>query len=421
MDDSQFDKSLREKLGSYEPPGFDPAALASLHHQMAAITVTPWYATYRTELIMGGTVLLSALLIIWSQWMFTQNSTADLEAEILALKTKNENADQLRQELNHLKALKPDTIRIIEFQEQPSTVYLSLLRKIDRLESELRTMFEDTSRKNELLLAQANEKPNDAQFIISEPSLSYYPLANRIIPREKEKESKRAIANELPLILESPEKKLSVKTIKELQKHYQKGIGIRLGPSLLVSRGSFDPGDNRYNFGGGVLADFIVSPSLSVEAGIHHTQRHNRISNADILESGFPGADPSLGELKNIDIDSWVFETPLNIKYRYPVSMQSNWIIGGGYTAMIYTKQILEYDYQFGANQSASINSSLLDKNVKIYPGTLNVSLGFSSELKNKKIIETSLYYQHGLGKVGLEQTTPTFIGIRGAYWFTLK
>ncbi|MFZ1808526.1 MAG: hypothetical protein WAU36_14940, partial [Cyclobacteriaceae bacterium] len=125
--------------------------------------------------------------------------------------------------------------------------------------------------------------------------------------------------------------------------------------------------------------------------------------------------------LKSIDIDSWVFETPFNIKYRYPVSMKSNWIFGGGYTAMLYSKQILEYDYQFDNNQSASLNSSILEKGLKVYPGTLNLSLGFSSELKNKKSIETSIYYQHGLGKVGIEQTIPTFIGLRGAYWFTLK
>ncbi|MEQ9413894.1 MAG: hypothetical protein RIF39_08685, partial [Cyclobacteriaceae bacterium] len=62
-----------------------------------------------------------------------------------------------------------------------------------------------------------------------------------------------------------------------------------------------------------------------------------------------------------------------------------------------------------------------LDRQLKTYPGTLNLSLGFSSQLKNSKIIETSLYYQHGLGKVGLEQTKPELLGIRGTYWFNIK
>jgi len=422
MDDSKFDKSIREKLDGYEAPGFDPAALASLHHQMAAITVTPWYSTYRTELIVSGTVLLSALLIIWSQWMLTNKSTSNLEAELLTLRKQIENTDQLKNELSHLRATTPDTIRIVEYQEQPSTVYLSLLRKIDRLEMELKTLFDETSRNNEMVLSKLNDKTAPPPFVSSTPSPSYFQQANRVSPRLQDKQSRRAIASEFPSILESPERKLSPKVIKDIQKHYYKGIGIKVGPSLLVSHGSFTPGDNRYNFGGGVLADFIVSPTLSLETGVNHTQRHNKISGSDIAQPvTLPGSDPSLGELKSIDIDSWIFETPFNIKYRYPVSMKTNWILGGGYTAMLYSKQILEYDYLFDTNQSASLNSSILNRSLKIYPGTLNLSLGFSSELKNKKSIETSIYYQHGLGKVGIEQTVPTFIGVRGAYWFTLK
>ena len=81
--------------------------------------------------------------------------------------------------------------------------------------------------------------------------------------------------------------------------------------------------------------------------------------------------------------------------------------MGAGYTAMFYTKQILEYDYQFTGSQSASINSSIANHNFKSYPGTVNLSLGYSSELKNKKILESSVYYRYGLGKVGIEQSTP--------------
>jgi len=422
MDDNQFDKEIREKLGEYEAPGFDPAALASLHHQMAAISMTPWYAIYRTELLVGSTVMLSALLIIWSQWMFTNKSTAALEAELLALKGQQENVGQLQQELKNVRAAKPDTVRIIEFQEHPSTLYLSLLRKIDRLETELKTMVEESARQNEILLAQLSEKSGAQDATNNVFTQSYLPLANRISPREKEGISKRAVTDEFPISPESPQRHLSAKTIKDIQKHYQKGIGIRLGPVASLSSGSFDPGDSRVNVGGGILADFIVSPTLSIETGITHSQRHNRIPASDILQpSTFPGADLSLGELKNVDIDSWVFEIPINLKYRYPISLKSNWIAAAGYSSMIYSKQILEYDYQFGSSQSASVNSSIIDKKIKSYPGTLNLSLGFSNELKNKKIIEASIFYRYGLGKVGIEQTVPEFIGIRGAYWFTLK
>ncbi len=422
MDDREFDKGIKEKLGEYEAPGFDPAALASLHHQMAAISITPWYATYRTELLVGSTVLLSALLIIWSQWMFTNKSTAALEAEIFALKSQQENTQQLQRQLEQLRDVKPDTVRIIEYQDQSSTVYLSLLRKIDHLETALKTMVEDNNRQRELFLAQLSEKSAARDATENVFSKSYLPLPNRISPRNKDGISKRAVTDDFPINPDAPQKNLSAKTIKDIQKHYQRGIGLRIGPVMSVSRGSFDPGNSRINVGGGVLADFIVSPSLSIETGITHSQRHNRIPSSDILQvNDFPGADPSLGELKNVDIDSWVFETPINLRYRLPVSLTSNWIVGAGYTPMFYTKQILEYDYQFGSNQSASINSSVIDKTFTSYPGTLNLSLGFSSELKNKKTLEASIFYRYGLGKVGIEQSIPEFIGIRGAYWFTVK
>ncbi len=422
MDDSRFDKGIREKLGEYEAPGFDPAALASLHHQMAAVSLTPWYSTYRTELMVGSAVLLSALLIIWSQWMFTNSGVSTLESEIQALKGQIENMGQLRREIESLRATTPDTIRVVEYQEQTSTVYLSLLRKIDHLETALRTLTEESTRQNEMMLAQLNQQPPAQEVFSSGYSKSFVPMNNRINPRESEIKSQRALSTDFPINPDEPQKDLSIKTIKEIQKHYQKGVGVKVGPALNLSYGSFNPGSDRYNFGGGLLADFIVSPSLSFETGIILSQRHNRISATDLSQpSTFPGSDPSIGALKNVDIDSWVVETPIHIKYRYPVSLKSNWIFGAGYTNMIYTKQLLEYDYQFGSNQAASLNSSIIDKNVKAYPGTLNVSLGFSSELKNKKIVEASIYYRYGLGKVGIEQTVPEFVGVRGAYWFTLK
>ncbi len=421
MDDSKFDKRIKEKLGEYEAPGFDPAALASLHHRMAATSSTPWYSTYRTELVTGGAIALAALLIIWSQWMFTNQSKIELEAKIQDLKGQTEQTSQLKQELEYLRTIKPDTVRIIKYQEQSSTVYLSLLRKIELLETSLKNMVEESKRKNELLLAQINAVPNQDSYIAENP-VSGFSFSKRVNPREKDEKSKRANVMEFPIQPEAPQSNLSAKTIKEIQKHYQRGIGIKLGPALSVSHGYFDPGDNRYNVGGGLLADFIISPSLSIESGVMHSQRHNRISSSDILQvSNFPGSDPSLGELKNVDVDSWVFESPLNLKYRFPVTMKSNWIIGAGYTAMFYTKQIMEFDYQFTGSQSATINSSTANNNFKSYPGTVNLSLGYSSELRNKKILEASVYYRYGLGKVGIEQTIPAFIGVSGSYWFTLK
>jgi len=49
MDDRRFDDIVKGKVENYQPEAFDPAALADLHHRMAAIPVQlPWYSNYRT-------------------------------------------------------------------------------------------------------------------------------------------------------------------------------------------------------------------------------------------------------------------------------------------------------------------------------------------------------------------------------------
>jgi hypothetical protein len=54
-------------------------------------------------------------------------------------------------------------------------------------------------------------------------------------------------------------------------------------------------------------------------------------------------------------------------------------------------------------------------------PGMLNVSLGVSNLLKNKKILETSIFYQYSLGGLGEEKNHVRLLGVRGVYWFTIR
>lgn len=55
-----------------------------------------------------------------------------------------------------------------------------------------------------------------------------------------------------------------------------------------------------------------------------------------------------------------------------------------------------------------------------LYPSRQGYTNGGSNNLYfyQPTIIRVCTY---GLEKVGIEQTTPEFIGVRGAYWFTLK
>jgi len=44
-------------------------------------------------------------------------------------------------------------------------------------------------------------------------------------------------------------------------------VGIKLGPVVELSTGLYSEGSGNLDLGGGIAADLIVSPSLSVETG----------------------------------------------------------------------------------------------------------------------------------------------------------
>ncbi len=197
----------------------------------------------------------------------------------------------------------------------------------------------------------------------------------------------------------------SAKTARELEKHYRKGMGIRLGPTLDLSKGFYDQGTGGIDIAGGLLGDFIVSPSLSVETGAKFIHRYYEISEEELNTNlTLPYVNPDLAPVTQADIDSWMIEVPMNLKYRYPLSLKTYALVGLGYSSVIYTKQVLEYSYNFDAIPSGYITEPHILTDVTRYSGTLNISLGISKRLKNNKILETSLYYQHGLGEMGVEK-----------------
>ena len=430
MDDQRFDDSIKSKVGDYEDPGFDPAALAALHHQMAAVSVVPWYSLYRTELMVGSGIALSTLIILWSQWFMSTSTTETLNEKIIALQTQQAEIDKLQNQISALKSTPPDTIRIIEIREQPSSsYYTSLLYRIKMLESSAnqnntnKGVYNDSKTETKPDEQDSSSKIEFAWSTNTSSDEGGYSFSSRLSPRTKEKESVHAVPGIETKVIQLNAQNLSAKTLRDLEKHYQKGVGIRLGPAVEISKGIYDVGNGALNITGGVLADFILSPSISLETGAKFMKRVYQVTGNDLSKIIPVRVDNNLGTLIDTDVDSWILEIPLSFKYRYPQSIKTHWLGGIGYTSLIYTKQLLEhgYHYQVDGNPDVSIVSSFEDTRLRMYPGTLNFSLGISNQLKNKKILETSIYYQQGLGKAGLERNTANFLGVRGVYWFTLR
>lgn len=419
MDDKQFDDHLKARLGEFEDPHFDPSALAALHRQMTVVSSWPWYVQYRTELLVGSSLAFCTLVILWSLWFMSSNTNHLVNEKIRLLQAQESEMVRLRKEISELKDAR-DTVRIVEMHERQTAGYAALLQRIAFLEA---AAIRGTT---------ADPKSNsftsgvryDSQFVWTANAFSDTSLDAKSFSDRRAEIRQRKGSNEVTTAERSPssQAKLSVKALRDLEEHYQKGIGVRVGPVVEASRGFYHPGSGRLDLGVGAQADFVLSPSLSLETGGKFFHRFYELSDANKLSNeDWPGLDESLGVLKLADVDSWVLEIPVNLKYWYPVSPRRHWLAGVGYSAVLYTTQVLEYEYGMESNPSATVNSTYRDTKATLYPGTLNFSLGLASRLKNKKLLETSLYYQIGTGDMGLENSKPNFLGVRGVYWFTVR
>jgi hypothetical protein len=424
MDDNNFDDIVKRKVGEYEDPVFDSSALSGLHQRMDTLDYAPWHSRYRTELMIGSGIVMSTLIIILSLWLFDTNSSEAIEKSNLLILSQQEQIAKLQEEVKSLKKLPPDTIYITQFKEQTVPVNSVVLRQMKELKLTISQIKKDMEIR--AFTAQPNSIHGDTSSFASSPAVYFDPdqtnlFYSRIIPEEKRQKSLRASPKPSNDLKQSSIP-FSAKMARELEKHYRNGIGIRIGPALELSKGFYSEGAGGIDITGGLLGDFIVSPSFSLETGAKFIHRYYEIPEESLSKNlTLPYVNTDLGALKQADIDSWMIEVPLNLKYRYQLAPKINAIAGLGYSSLIYTKQVLEYSYTLDAVPLGHITEPHNVSDITRYTGALNLSLGISKRLKNNKILETSLFYQQGLGALGVEKMKSNFIGVRGVYWFTIK
>jgi hypothetical protein len=191
-----------------------------------------------------------------------------------------------------------------------------------------------------------------------------------------------------------------------------------------ISTGIYQGGKGNMDMGGGLLAELVLSPSLSLETGIKYMHRSYQLEKEAALENpALPSIDTTLGALNKAEIETYLLELPMNLKFRYPLTSKMHWIISGGYTSILYLSQQFEYSYTYDVNHGQdeinfTINSSERNNDAHFYAGTLNFYTGVSQWIKNSNTLELGLYYQHSLGGLGKENIQPQFLGVRGLYWF---
>ena len=412
MDDNKFDDLIKSKVGNYEDPSFDPSALAALHNRLATESDWPWHVRYRTEIMVGSAAAVIVLFTLWGQWYFT-GQTENMQKELNMWKAQNEKIEGLLAVMKNYKTPAPDTIRMIEIRDRDPFLYAHLVQQIE----DLKTALGDSIR-----VAYNRRNSEQHSLTVTDREL-YAGVFDSPFGRHKFsrfvllKPDSTPIKNEA---LNTSPKKLTAKEIKK-KENYRKGIGFRLGVTGEVSQGLYPAGVGEPFVGYGILGDFILSPSLSFETGLKYAQTFYAVRENEFHKIDLPSVDPTIGNLKKAEIDSWILEIPLNLKYRLPVSMRTSFLTRIGYSPMIYTGQIFEYSYEYDAVNNLVVNDTHKQRGLQFYPGVVNLSIGGSYILKNKKIIEAGIHYQQGLGKMGIEKNRSGYLGIRGVYWIPLR
>jgi hypothetical protein len=344
------------------------------------------------------------------------NRTINLtDQQTKTLNEQNAEIAALKKEVSRLQLSSLDTTVIVKYQQQDRSITWELQKRISFLEESNKELMEIIAKSHAIESRSAREEPMHLT------ASSEFFISPKLIEANDDNEQP-VIPNQT--VSSTPEKSLSTNSIRALEKHYSHGVGIKIGPTADVFFSRYSLGNGQLSVSGGILGDFIVSPALGLETGVKYSERFYAIDDEYTLSgSTLPGVDEQLGNLQSAEIDYRMLEIPLNLKYRHPLSLKDHWIASIGYSCLVYLNEDFEYTYEFDnpSTNPTSIVSNVSTNEAKVYPGTINLSLGMSHVLKNKKIIEGVLFYNHGIGTQGIEKTRAQYFGLRGTYWFTVK
>lgn len=464
MDDNRFDKIIKSKAESYEVPSDDKGSLSDLHHRMALENNPSWLARHRNELITAASVVLIAILLFWWQNNSHHSEISLLNKEINQIKGQNDDISaqniQLTQLLSRLEKNEANTRGVLEELSRENGYDKQLITQLSKdliaLRGQLNTLkaeensrsgpFSDAQwvylgresdlpdeviqklqredglvRKGEYIFLEIDEgKPKlDVPWLIRPLNISNeYRYPEYVFVFDSVNDQRNLIAEQVPTKYQ-----VSLKQYKELEKHYHKGVGFKLGPTVESYLGSYSVDDVTRSWGFGLLGQLVLSPSWAIETGAIFHERKYRAGAEQLIGLNLPPIDENFGELKDIESTSFLFEIPINLRYRVPLNYKTAIVASVGLSALLYTRQQIEYlqlletspDFFVGVETSTDF------KDPDLHFGTANAAIGLQKRLSNGKQLEISAFYKKGISEIGVEQVNADFFGLRGSYWFTFR
>ncbi len=446
MDDNDFDDLLKGKLKDYEDPTYDPSALDGLHERLSSFQPTPWYASnsLRSAFI-SSLFLLTAI----NTYFFIYNSgiqqnTINKQHEI---KLTNSNAlDSLKAVINQLQCTvaeqklensTPATLATPNFrlhllnQNESNPLsgidvgYKVKLGSRENISSEVYNKLKEedllTEEHGEVFLLLPKKTNATAQppfhthlsgLLVAAPQ----PLQLQLIALSSTQSENKKLIHPIP------EGKTSLAARNALERHYFNRLGLRVAPHLDLVKGIFSQGSGAITPRVGLTADWLVAPRFSIESSLDYTTTENQLTKNEIPE--YAQYNPQLGICEKAIYSNRLVSVPLNVKYRQWISDRSQLILRAGYTPYFLLAKQFQYNYVrpdingLTDDRTTTLNSY---RDFKFYGSTMSTSVGLMVKRdKYKGLWEASIFYERSTGK-GFDQKNIQLVGLRTAYWFTVK
>lgn len=436
MDDSIFDGYIRRKMEDYEPPDAVPGPFPKFQTAYAD-RPRSWYIRYRTETLIAASVLLFILFSIYfpakieldeshSQLLARPEKVIDsLKTVIRDLKNRTEGAIYVPDSNNKRTDRIADStplgpgIRVTGSMQNPEV----------RLPIEVADLPQDVFRKlkawnllewdGERAWLIVSPRRNEATMVArtTEGTVADPVTLHRLLPPIL------TVKLDPPASSSKSRNQISGKTRNAIEKHYFSGVGINLAPHADLVSGSFSSGSGRVVPRIGLIADWVLSPKISVETGVDYAALKFAVSN-NFQKLGLPNVDTELGTLQSAQISARTASLPVNFKYRRWITAESQLIFRVGYTPYFSLRGQYIYNYRppnLPPGSDVTINTIEQVDDNKFYGNTISASAGVTRALRENRKLEASLFFEHSLGTVGTEKAKMNMVGVKTAYWFNVR
>lgn len=432
-------------MGNYEAPRYNPEAFSQLRARLSDGQAVPWYVKYRAESLVAASLLLFTVFNAYVLFpKFNEPKLTETNQTVIPDNSKRI-IDSLNLIIDKLNNQAPSKVYIIDPAEREKI--LAAGSKSPHASYKLRLSDSIQNSDVKLFLGAQTDLPpdvlnklrglnvialegNEAWLVVS----SQKKEKNYLIDYERSQKELELLHKEfLPLAItvnlsppSIPTKsinEISGKTRNAIEKHYFRGIGINLAPHVDLLNSFFTNAEGTPSPRFGFIADWVLSPQLSVETGIDYATPNFTVKE-DFQKLTLPNVDSQIGALQSVEISIRTASLPISMKYRRWLTPKSQMVFRIGYTPYFAFRHQFVYNYSpLNQPPESDLTISTIEQidEKKFYANTLTASAGITKSLNNNKKLEASLFLENSVGNVGAEKMGMKFLGIKTAYWFNLR